>query len=136
MFVTWVDPVWDSCWAHFYPSQQVVPLLPSHPLFLVSSLLFPVKSFKCWLFKGCVEKWNHVEDMSKLTVSTQLPFCAFAHGHQPRTDFREKRDVGFALEATVPFIPGNILRVHFSGVLAGGTSLSRSSSTEPWRTIL
>lgn len=68
----------------------------------------------------------------KHTPSTCFPSCSLTHGHQPRTALWEKRELGcgFLEEAEWP-IPGNIFRLHFSGVFAGGIRLSRSSSTEP-----
>lgn len=128
---TWVGPVWDSCWAPLCLSLQVFPPSPFHPLFPASSRLFPANflkhSLKRDLKEHTVERrreglcWN-----CEHTPSTGFPSCSIAHGHQPRTDFWEKRELSWD-----PIIPCNIFRLHFSGVLAGGIRFSKSSSTEP-----
>ena len=84
--------------------------------------------FECfWTFLK-----NHAEDMNKHTPRSCFPSFSIAHGHQPRTDFWEKRELdSIFLEEADPIIPGSIFKLHFSGVLAGGMRLSRSSSTEP-----
>lgn len=66
------------------------------------------------------------------TPSTCFPSCSLTHGHQPRTDFWENRELGrdFFKVAGLP-IPGNIFMLHFCGLFAGGIRLSRSNSTEP-----
>lgn len=67
-----------------------------------------------------------------LTPSTRFPSCSFTHGHQPRTAFWEKSELGSGFFKEDEFgIPGSIFRLHFSGLLAGGIRLRRSNSTEP-----
>lgn len=72
---------------------------------------------------------NQAVKMDQHTPRTVFSFCLSSHGHQPRTDFWEKSE--FLDVAHGPIFPSSIFRLHFSGVLAGGTRLSRSSSTEP-----
>lgn len=56
-----------------------------------------------------------------LTPRMCFPSCSIIQGHQPRTDFWENRELGGGcLEGVEPVTPGNIFRLHFSGVLAGG----------------
>lgn len=136
-FLTLVDLVWDSCLAHLSLSLQASLASLSPPLFQVSFLLSPVKYFNTviitrnhrfffFFFKKEV-CWGE-----QLTPSTCFPSCSFTHGHQPRTAFWEKSELGIGLFKEDEFgIPGSIFRLHFSGLLAGGIKLRRSSSTEP-----
>lgn len=132
-FLTLVGLVWDSCLAHLCLSLQASPASPSHPLFQASFLLFPGKHLSTFIIKRkhrykklCV-CWEE-----QLTPSTSFPSCWFTHGHQPRTAFWEKSELGSGFFKEDDFgIPGSIFKLHFSGLLAGGIRLRRSSSTEP-----
>lgn len=133
-FLTSAGLVWDSCWAHLCLSLQASPASPSHPLFQESFLLFPVKHLSTFIInqenidtKNLFVCWEE-----QLTPSTCFPSCSFTHGHQPRTAFWEKSELGNGFFKEDEFgIPGSIFKLHFSGLLAGEIKLRRSSSTEP-----
>lgn len=101
-------------------------------------LYFPLWNIETWY-----ETWGvkHIKKImrcweAKHTPSTCFPSCSATHGHQPRTAFWEKRELGRGFFKEAEFsIPGNIFRLHFSGLLAGGMRLSRSNSTEPIKEI-
>lgn len=108
-----------------------------------STISSVISTFPCEILKHSIKLWPGNKPTNnklnkglcwreKHTPSTCFPSCSFTHGHQPRTDFWEKSElgIGFFKEAELP-IPGIIFRLHFSGLLAGGIRLSRSSSTEP-----
>lgn len=129
-FLTLVGPVWGSYLAHLSLSLQASPASPSPPLFQVSFLLFPVKHLNAVVIKRNQKLEACWEE--QLTPSTCSPSCSFTHGHQPRTAFWEKSELAIGLFKEFEFAnPGNIFRLHFSGLLAGGIKLRRSSSTDP-----
>lgn len=133
-FLTLVGLVWGSCLAHLFLSLQASLASPSPPLFQVSFLLSPAKYLNSVIRKHRLKK-NKKQEVcwgEQLTPSTCFPSCSFTHGHQPRTAFWEKSDLGIGFFMNSEFgIPGSIRRLHFSGLLAGWIKLRRSSSTEP-----
>lgn len=134
-FRTWVLPVWDSCLARLCLSPLASPPSLCPPLFQVSSLLCPGQ----WK-NGCYrvtqnknakkKKWMQVVLRGNHTASTCFPSCSLTQGHQPRTDFWEKRELAASFLDEL-LIPGNILSLHFSELFAGGIRLRRSSSIVP-----
>lgn len=104
-----------------------------------STISSVISTFPCKIFelsnKETQIKKNKKQEVcwgEQLTPSTCFPSCSFTHGHQPRTAFWEKSDLGIGFFMNSEFgIPGSICRLHFSGLLAGGIKLRRSSSTEP-----